>query len=478
MKKNLSILLIGLSLNLTYAQWQDLNLNQNALSTINVNGIEIVGTENGIYYKSENSNNWTYSSGISSKSKSFFYDNSVLYTSSYEKLYKSTDSGINWSPMSTIYTFQDVNNIMINGNNFIAGMNGSGIRFSADGGNEWWSSDTSWQSKNTAIVKLNNIYFSSYEFSGYLQRSTNDTGQQWVTPSGNGIKIGLSNSYQDIKSLAVLNDSILIAGTNNSSNYSSYNGVYFSSDNGDNFTKKINGITNTAINSIETIGNLIFVGTDGGGVFYSSNEGSDWTSINSGLTNLTIKKLYGTGSSLYACTSTGVFKIDVCNYLQGTSTLNPNGNITIQNGETIELKANTGGINYTWLKDNVIIPNITSNTYLVSESGDYKVIVNYSNSCDDTSNVVNITVENLSTFENLNDTATIYPNPANNFIIVKTSQKENMTFQIFDLSGKLVKTGKSKSNEKIDVQNLQKGYYILQVETQDGQKQTVKLMKN
>jgi uncharacterized delta-60 repeat protein len=71
-----------------------------------------------------------------------------------------------------------------------------------------------------------------------------------------------------------------------------------------------------------------------------------------------------------------------------------------------------------------------------------------------------------------------YPNPAENFITVMSNQNENFAYQIFDVSGKLIKTGKNTTNEKIDIQNLQKGNYILQLENENSQKQTVKLIKN
>ena len=69
-------------------------------------------------------------------------------------------------------------------------------------------------------------------------------------------------------------------------------------------------------------------------------------------------------------------------------------------------------------------------------------------------NIIDWISEALATHEVESIKTTIYPNPAQDFVPVKTNQTENFSFQIFDLSGKLVKAGKSKSNEKIDVQNL------------------------
>lgn len=463
MNKKLFFLLLTYSL-LINAQWQNLNLNQNILSSHRVGDVEFAGTSTGVYYKNASSTNWTQSSGISSKALSFTYHNNILYTSSYERLYKSLDNGINWTAMSVVRTFNDMNNISIeNSSNFIVGVKGYGISFSADGGNQWWGSDTSWQSNNSAIVKMGNSYFASYKLSGYLQQSTNNTGQQWFTPSGNGLKIGLSSSYQDITTLAVLNDSILIAGTNNSANFSSYNGIYFSEDNGNNFSKKINGLASVNISSITTIGNLIFAGTEDSGVFYSNNNGNNWSALNNGLTNLNVNKLYVYEDKLYASTANSIFRLDICNLLQGTSKINPNGNIIVPIGSTKLLKANLGGKNYAWYKNGVIIPNSNSNIYSATESGNYYVSINYSNTCTDNSNIVSLDFQNLNTNESENKSVKLYPNPISDYFTVKNNKNGNFNFIIYDLVGRKIKAGKGLFNEKIFI-NIAKGTYLITVE--------------
>lgn len=460
-KKVLLVFLIAFKTLLAFGQWQNLNLNQNVLSTYEIGNRIFAGTSSGIYYRLENDPDWILASGISTKATSFTSSGTTLYVSSYEKLYKSIDNGSTWQAMPTVYAFQDINNIAINGNNFIIGMNGSGIYFSDDSGNSWLSSNSSWQSNNTGIVKKGDFYFSSSQSSGYLQRSTNDTGQQWITPIGNGLKIEMSTSYQDIKSLTVLNDEILIAGTNTAQNFSSYNGVYFSFDDGDNFVKRVNGLSNPSINSLSTIGNVIFAGTDGGGVFYSTDSGLNWNAINTGLTNLTINKLYSNQSSLFACTSSGLFKIDVCSLLQNSSTISPSGNIEIANGDTLELKANLGGINYIWYKDDVIINGVNTYNYIVNEGGNYKVIIEYSTTCNATSNTVNITFQNLSINENSPENKiNFYPNPVKELIFL--SDFIDSDYEIYNLLGTIVLKGKSKDNY-INVNQLAKGIYVLKL---------------
>lgn len=60
----------------------------------------------------------------------------------------------------------------------------------------------------------------------------------------------------------------------------------------------------------------------------------------------------------------------------------------------------------------------------------------------------------------------IYPNPATDFIYLKNSN-QSLDYSIFELSGKIVLQGTLK-NDEINIKNLIKGNYILQLKTKDG----------
>lgn len=73
----------------------------------------------------------------------------------------------------------------------------------------------------------------------------------------------------------------------------------------------------------------------------------------------------------------------------------------------------------------------------------------------------------LSTSETiLKSKISIYPNPATDFIYLKNSN-QSLDYSIFELSGKIVLQG-SLNNNEINIKNLSKGNYILQVKTKDG----------
>lgn len=60
---------------------------------------------------------------------------------------------------------------------------------------------------------------------------------------------------------------------------------------------------------------------------------------------------------------------------------------------------------------------------------------------------------------------TIYPNPATNFVSVKSESKIN-NIKIFDISGKSINV--KLDGDKIDVRNLPAGAYLINIETKDG----------
>ena len=77
--------------------------------------------------------------------------------------------------------------------------------------------------------------------------------------------------------------------------------------------------------------------------------------------------------------------------------------------------------------------------------------------------IFDITVGTNNNFEQ--NEITIYPNPANNTISVNL--KNNSTFNILDLTGRLVIASKVENNT-IDISNLNKGVYILQTNSVNG----------
>ena len=79
-----------------------------------------------------------------------------------------------------------------------------------------------------------------------------------------------------------------------------------------------------------------------------------------------------------------------------------------------------------------------------------------------------------------NENISLFPNPTSNFLTIKNEENstESFEFKIVDLTGRIVKNGNSIFNEQINIESLESGNYIIQIETESGEKLTEKLIKN
>ena len=96
------------------------------------------------------------------------------------------------------------------------------------------------------------------------------------------------------------NDGVMYAGSSN--------GVFISINKGKQWIERSGNMTNKDIQSIVSIGNVVYVGTYGAGVYMTTNKGEKWIRKNDGLGNLTIYDLAVEGDSIYAVTDeAGIF---------------------------------------------------------------------------------------------------------------------------------------------------------------------------
>ncbi len=91
-------------------------------------------------------------------------------------------------------------------------------------------------------------------------------------------------------------------------------------------------------------------------------------------------------------------------------------------------------------------------------------------------NLISLGISDIESVNNLK----LSPNPSDNFITVQNIENltENFKYTIFDLIGRNVKTGNSKYDEQINIVNLSNGNYIIQIETENGEIFTEKLIKS
>ena len=78
------------------------------------------------------------------------------------------------------------------------------------------------------------------------------------------------------------------------------------------------------------------------------------------------------------------------------ATITANSPLTICEGSTILMTANTGAsISYQWFKDNTIIPSQNQNTLVVADSGNYSLVTTFAGLCSTTSSTLPVVVNPL-----------------------------------------------------------------------------------
>jgi PKD repeat protein len=156
----------------------------------------------------------------------------------------------------------------------------------------------------------------------------------------------------------------------------------------------------------------------------------------------------------------------------------PIANFNYSGGSTISFaNTSTNGVTYFWDfgDGNTSTLENPNNTYASNNTYPVKLIIFSSDSCFSDTITQNGTIINAG----INAIADkkefiIYPNPTNDFIHIQTSLKYTSTI-ITDVTGKLVK--KNNAMKRIDISDLSKGIYFLQVIDGVLPLKTVKLIK-
>ena len=159
----------------------------------------------------------------------------------------------------------------------------------------------------------------------------------------------------------------------------------------------------------------------------------------------------------------------------------------IVNNDSLHLQASSiywmhqSNINDSILIDSVHLYNCTTNQTVLSVplsnfngsisptvTGNYAIIYTYKGGCSDTTECKSITITpNTSGVEGIEISSSIYvyPNPAQNYITIE-GLTTNTNYQIIDISGKIILSGKILNDSKqLDVSTLINGIYFLKVDT-------------
>lgn len=74
-------------------------------------------------------------------------------------------------------------------------------------------------------------------------------------------------------------------------------------------------------------------------------------------------------------------------------------------------------------------------------------------------------------------TLSVFPNPTTNFVTLKSGKHSDLSYQLFDLNGKLIKKQATISSETITLNNLKSGTYLLKILQATKEIKTFKIIK-
>ena len=146
-------------------------------------------------------------------------------------------------------------------------------------------------------------------------------------------------------------------------------------------------------------------------------------------------------------------------------------------GENV-LTANETDAQYQWLQDNSIVDGATAQSYTVTETGSYAVVIT-KNDCVDTSGVYNIQIVTGVSDISFGSHIAVYPNPTKGAVTVDLgAEYQDIYIRLYTISGKLVSINEYKSRREIEYQiDGEQGVYFLHISSGEGKQARIQVMK-
>lgn len=239
---------------------------------------------NGVYKSEDSGTNWNLSLSVpDARSVAINPGNTnIVYAATWDGIYKTGNGGTKWDKLKGEPGRGRVWSVTIDpikNNTVYIGLDKGGIYKSTDSGENWTPQNLGLSNNDIRCLVIDVTAKVEYvgTFGGGVYKR--QQGEETWRP----ISVGLSNTK--IRCLSLDSDSIY-AGTNG--------GGIFKSDNKGLFWKEINeGITNTYIEALTAgKGGIIYAGIGfGGGVFKSRHGGESWKAKSEGIMNNTLQDL-------------------------------------------------------------------------------------------------------------------------------------------------------------------------------------------
>ena len=219
---------------------------------------------------------------------------------------------------------------------------------------------------------------------------------------------------------------------------------------------------------------LLTATTDAVGASYA------WTPnfINQNIDTITVNPQNSTNYSVSVTDQNG------CTTAASTSVIispAPVAGFTSANLPTLEVgftNTSTNATTYAWDFGDGFTSNQANPIHGYFTSGSFTVtlIATNADGCDDTTSM---TIQAQTTgLDELTSAFVLYPNPTNGLLNIQNVNHTNGTIQLFSTTGTLVlQTSLTSSNTQLDVTNLNRGVYFLQITNEFGQSSTHRVVK-
>ncbi len=174
----------------------------------------------------------------------------------------------------------------------------------------------------------------------------------------------------------------------------------------------------------------------------------------------------GTGNYIHTVSENGMLTMHssnaLCEYSQDfiLTANTANANFTA-NGNTLTANDATS---YQWYLNGIVIAGATQQTYEITETGNYSVVVVDVNECDDVSEQVMATYTGVAAYDEIN--IAVYPNPANDKITISISESlMGAGMKINNELGQEVWNSKRLTtvNTEVDCSAFSKGVYTITI---------------
>ncbi len=191
----------------------------------------------------------------------------------------------------------------------------------------------------------------------------------------------------------------------------------------------------------------------------STNQNAvvDWNNAYTGFANISVMGVNGCGN--------GTASSDLTVNIRPA----PNTPTITHNAGVLESSSN---YNNQWFKSNAMINGANQKEYTPTVNGVYSVEVHNSYGCAAMSSSITVSDVGIEVLLN-NKEVSVFPNPAEDFVIIQYSGKEEIIINMKNALGKNILTSKFVERTKLDLSHLSSGIYFIEMHIKDKAESTI-----